>query len=272
MGSARDFFSASMADALLPAFRRPFEDVIYETLDTRQVPTRTDFKELRDQINSLRGQLTGATGGVKKLADEMEALQDRLAAVESKLAESGAPSSESLAEALRAAFADAEAKAIDRLPAEVATAVDAGLDRLADALTEKVATRLGARLDRLEAHLSEAWLTARLIRVKEDILAELNPRINARPELSTVDLRLAQLRDALHAEIDDLAVAHAPHDDHAESATQGEPAAHAEQHATGEETHCRVEGCPEPRRSKGFCARHYQQWRRGRLPGFPAED
>ena len=73
MSSARDFVTSSMADALLPSLKRSFEDVVYETLDQRAVPTRTDFKELRDQLNSLRGQLTGATAGVKKLADDVEA-------------------------------------------------------------------------------------------------------------------------------------------------------------------------------------------------------
>ena len=73
MSSARDFFTSSFADALLPSLKRSLEDVVYETLDQRQVPTRTDFKELRDQLNGLRGQLTGATAGVKKLADEAEA-------------------------------------------------------------------------------------------------------------------------------------------------------------------------------------------------------
>lgn len=33
---------------------------------------------------------------------------------------------------------------------------------------------------------------------------------------------------------------------------------------------CRVGGCAEPHRSKGFCSRHYQSWRRGRLEGFVA--
>ncbi|MBA2319600.1 MAG: hypothetical protein H0V89_00480 [Deltaproteobacteria bacterium] len=38
-----------------------------------------------------------------------------------------------------------------------------------------------------------------------------------------------------------------------------------------EDERCRVPGCPEKHRAKGFCARHYQQWRRNALPGFPVE-
>ncbi|MCK6525945.1 hypothetical protein L6R49_31465, partial [Myxococcota bacterium] len=32
--------------------------------------------------------------------------------------------------------------------------------------------------------------------------------------------------------------------------------------------HCKVAGCTENHRSKGFCGKHYQAWRRGRLDGF----
>ena len=47
---------------LAPTLRRPVEDIIYETLDKRQVPTRTDFKELRDLVNLLRDK-SGSTQG-----------------------------------------------------------------------------------------------------------------------------------------------------------------------------------------------------------------
>ena len=91
MSSTSDFVAATLADLLLPFFRRPVEDVIIETLDQRQVPNRTDFKELRDLVNSLRGQLTGATAGVKKLADAMEELEDRVAALEERMDRPAAP-------------------------------------------------------------------------------------------------------------------------------------------------------------------------------------
>ena len=32
---------------------------------------------------------------------------------------------------------------------------------------------------------------------------------------------------------------------------------------------CRVPGCKSVVRAKGLCSPHYQQWRRGTLPGFP---
>lgn len=78
MGVTKDFITATIADALTPTFRRPVEDLIYETLDRRQIPTRTDFKELRDIVNNLRGQVSGATNGLQQLATQIEALDEAL--------------------------------------------------------------------------------------------------------------------------------------------------------------------------------------------------
>ncbi len=130
MGTTRDFFVSSIGDILLPMFRRSMEDAVYETLDTRQIPTRTDFKEVRDLVNNLRGQVSGTTNGIE---------------------------------------------------------------------------RIMARIDQLEEKLDELEKSAR----------EAPPKPQART--------------------------------------------------------CKVEGCNEPYRSRGFCGRHYQQWRRGRLPGYEAD-
>ncbi len=85
MSSSRDFLAATVADAALPLLRRPVEDLIYETLDARQVPSRTDFKELRDLVNNLRGQLVGATGGVRRLVEQAEGVVERVSVLEESL-------------------------------------------------------------------------------------------------------------------------------------------------------------------------------------------
>lgn len=267
MGSARDFLSSSVADAILPALRRPFEDVVYETLDNRQVPTRTDFKELRDQVNSLRGQITGATGGAGRVAEQVEALEERL---------------------------DALSARIDALSGGLDAAINAQIDRRIDKVTEQVAKRLGARLDRLETHLSEAWLNARLLRSREDLVAELGPRIDARAERALVDARLKDLlgqlnaavaaNAALAARVEALerapqatapAEAAAPEAAAPEAAPEAAPAPAASAEPApapeADRAGCKVPGCEDPIRSKGFCARHYQKWRRGSLEGFPFE-
>ncbi|MEC7948775.1 MAG: hypothetical protein VX265_14505 [Myxococcota bacterium] len=153
MGSTKDFVAATVADAMLPWFRRPVEDVIYETIDRRQIPNRTDFKEIRDLVNNLRGQLTGATGGVKRLAETADELEEQLEAMEEKLGS------------------------------------------------------LQKRLERLDA--LEARIAA----------------LEAKPAASVPAVRVSRI--------------------------------------------CKVDGCDNPVRAKGFCAMHYQRWRRGTLDGYP---
>jgi len=85
MGTTRDFIASGIADLLLPLLRRSMEDSVYETLDTRQVPTRTDFKEVRDLVNNLRGQVTGTTNGIERIVGRMAALNTRLDALEEQL-------------------------------------------------------------------------------------------------------------------------------------------------------------------------------------------
>ena len=172
MSSTRDFVAATVADTLLPVLRRPVEDVIYETIDRRQIPTRTDFTEIRDLVNSLRGQLTGATGGVKRLAETADELDERLEQLEEKVA----------------ALAGG---------ADVTAVVEAAIDARLSALTAALEARIDARLAAGPAAPTPVRQTVAAARV------------------------------------------------------------------------CKVDGCNGKVRAKGFCAKHYQQWRRGTLAGFP---
>mgnify|MGYP001501350081 CR=1 FL=1 len=82
MGTTRDFITSGVADMLLPLLRRSMEDSVYETLDARQIPTRTDFKEVRDLVNSLRGQVSGTTNAIERLVARIEELEERLERLE----------------------------------------------------------------------------------------------------------------------------------------------------------------------------------------------
>jgi hypothetical protein len=181
MGATRDFVAATFTDAFLPAFRRPVEDIIYETLDRRQIPTRTDFKEMRDLLNTLRGQVSGATSGVQKLVDRLTGSEDRLGELEDRL--------------------DALETRLDALEAAARSSAPAA-----------------------QTGITEAQLEA----------------------------RLAALTESLQA------------------APAAAPAAAAPAEVRRED--CKVPGCEDPGRARGFCARHYQKWRRGTLPGFVSLD
>jgi chaperonin cofactor prefoldin len=87
MGSTLDFFGATIADALSPRFRRPVEDIIYETIDRKQIPTRTDFTELRNTINSLRSQSTGAQKGVEKLKGGLDDIEESIHELTTRLSD-----------------------------------------------------------------------------------------------------------------------------------------------------------------------------------------
>jgi hypothetical protein len=76
MGTARDLLVSSLVDSLLPYLERALEDVVYEVLDRRRVPTRTDLDEL-DRRNAA-------------LKSQVGRLQARVTELEAKLADQGA--------------------------------------------------------------------------------------------------------------------------------------------------------------------------------------
>jgi hypothetical protein len=67
----------ALADTLLPLFRRPLEDVVYETLDRRDVATRP---EMRDYVDASVE--PGVSLRVHELEERVKALEARLAALE----------------------------------------------------------------------------------------------------------------------------------------------------------------------------------------------
>ncbi len=75
MGSTRDLLSSSLVDSLLPFLRRSLEDVIYEILDQRQVPTRTDAEQLRSSLASLRQELSALRTELKDCQRRLEGLE-----------------------------------------------------------------------------------------------------------------------------------------------------------------------------------------------------
>jgi hypothetical protein len=82
MGSTRDFLRSALTDALLPVTRQLLEDVVMELLTDRQVPSRSDFQDLRDLSNSLRGQVSASGALVKRVQSQVEELTAALAVSE----------------------------------------------------------------------------------------------------------------------------------------------------------------------------------------------
>ncbi len=84
MGSLSDFIRSASSDSMLPFLKQALTDVVMEVLGERQVPTRTDFRELRDVVNKMRSSVTATTSSVKKMEERLVAMEERLAALEKK--------------------------------------------------------------------------------------------------------------------------------------------------------------------------------------------
>ncbi|MCP4803893.1 MAG: hypothetical protein GY913_14370 [Proteobacteria bacterium] len=78
MSSTRDYLRSVVTDAVLPISRQLFEDVVMEVMSERQIPSRTDFRELRDVVNGMRGKTSSAASGAKKNEKRIASLENRL--------------------------------------------------------------------------------------------------------------------------------------------------------------------------------------------------
>lgn len=92
MGTGKDYITSVLADKIIPLIRRPVEDIIYETLDRRQTPSRKDFHELRDRLNTINSKVTGATNGIRKLSERNENVENALDDLQDSMGSSTNPS------------------------------------------------------------------------------------------------------------------------------------------------------------------------------------
>ncbi|MEE2750021.1 MAG: hypothetical protein VX519_01215 [Myxococcota bacterium] len=86
MSSLRDFVRSATSDTMLPVFRQTLEDVVMEVLSERQVPSRTDFHEFRDLVNSMRSSVSSTANAMQAIDQRVQALEERIAALESAAA------------------------------------------------------------------------------------------------------------------------------------------------------------------------------------------
>ena len=59
MADKRDYMQFPVLDRLVPLFRRPLEDIVYEVLDRRQVPDRADLREIDARIGTVSAEIDG---------------------------------------------------------------------------------------------------------------------------------------------------------------------------------------------------------------------
>ncbi len=71
MGTTRDLITSSLVDSVLPYLERALEDVVYEVLDRRRVPTSTDLDELRKRQSELESRVGVLQKRVAELEDQL---------------------------------------------------------------------------------------------------------------------------------------------------------------------------------------------------------
>ena len=78
MGTLKDFTTSMASDLMLPFFKTTLEDVVFDILNEREIPNRTQFGEVRDLVNGIRGPVTSATNTLKKLESRLAALEQKV--------------------------------------------------------------------------------------------------------------------------------------------------------------------------------------------------
>jgi hypothetical protein len=66
------FIVGGLAERLVPVLQTPIEDIIYEVLDQKGLPTRAEVRDLRNKLDRLEKSLGDLKGSVEQLAREVE--------------------------------------------------------------------------------------------------------------------------------------------------------------------------------------------------------
>jgi hypothetical protein len=68
-----------MAERLIPVLQTPVEDIIYEVLDQKGLPTRSEVRDLRNKLDRLEKTIGDLTSSLEKLTAELERAVDTAA-------------------------------------------------------------------------------------------------------------------------------------------------------------------------------------------------
>ncbi len=197
MSTLSNFLINNVADKVTPLLQTPVEDIVYEILDRKGLPTRAEVRDLKNRLEKLEETIRNLGGSLDGLRTEIEGGVRR--------SQEAGQAAQRAGENAAAALAQAESLRSSP-PRPAAVAADAPTASERPARTAIPRTPRAATPSRRKGARSEEEKGKR-----------------GRPRVS-------------------------------------EPAL------------CGVPDCGKATRSKGFCAAHYQTWRRGRLPGFVSAD
>ena len=80
MGGMLNLVLGGVADRLVPVMQTPVEDIIYEVLDQKGLPTRSEVRDLRNKLDRLEktiGDLSGAIEGLRSDVEQASAAAER---------------------------------------------------------------------------------------------------------------------------------------------------------------------------------------------------
>lgn len=73
------FVVGGMAERLIPVLQTPVEDIIYEVLDQKGLPTRSEVRDLRNKLDRLEKTISDLTGALDGLQGDLDRAVDTAA-------------------------------------------------------------------------------------------------------------------------------------------------------------------------------------------------
>lgn len=71
MGGLFGFVVGGMADRLVPILQTPVEDIVYDVIDNKELPTRAGVRELQNRIDRLEGTVQELLAALHSLQSEV---------------------------------------------------------------------------------------------------------------------------------------------------------------------------------------------------------
>ena len=76
MDILRNYISSSLSDGMIPHLRSGVEEIFAEVTDRKGIPSRQDFRELRNRVDMLDYNTREVTRGLNELKSQMASLRD----------------------------------------------------------------------------------------------------------------------------------------------------------------------------------------------------
>lgn len=253
MGSTMDFISATLTDAVAPKFRRPVEDIIYETIDRKQIPTRTDFQELRNTIDALRSQSTGTSSGIIKIKTGLDELEELVHDLQNQIVDLSRNIEALTQQNQELALRIDSVVVLTNIENQAGSMHDDIQDQTLDAVIQLGAenaistSELHDMLQHVIAHNQQLEQDNRNLQNATALLLQRIELLESKPEAQPSNISKKSSK---------------------KEATEEKTVSDKSDKNTDKNKSCTIDDCTESARGFGFCNKHYNKWRRYTLGDF----